>query len=151
MLKDVLIELRKIKKYTQEDVAEKLNVSRQAVSKWESGQSVPDIYNCQELCRIYDISIDDLLQSDSMDLKSVTPNGKYMFGYVKIREDGSIILPIECLETMKFKPGDLLLCLGDTNQWIALMDPKGPEQFADNLKKEKEKFENENSRNKKSM
>jgi len=41
--------LRKEAKLTQEQLAEKLNVSRQAVTKWESGQSLPDIQNLKEI------------------------------------------------------------------------------------------------------
>ena len=40
---------RKEKKLTQEQLADKLNVSRQAVTKWESGQSLPDIQNLKEI------------------------------------------------------------------------------------------------------
>ena len=39
--------LRQYHKYSQEEVAEKVGVSRQAVAKWESGETVPDILNCK--------------------------------------------------------------------------------------------------------
>ncbi|MCR5417153.1 MAG: helix-turn-helix domain-containing protein [Pseudobutyrivibrio sp.] len=42
MFKDYLVQLRKLKIFTQEDVAEKIGVTRQAVAKWESGETVPD-------------------------------------------------------------------------------------------------------------
>lgn len=58
--------LRKINKYTQEEVAEKINVSRQAVAKWENGDSLPDIDNCVALARLYDITLDNLV-NDSED------------------------------------------------------------------------------------
>ncbi|WP_255614982.1 helix-turn-helix domain-containing protein, partial [Clostridioides sp. ZZV14-6048] len=38
--------LRKIHQYTQEELAEKLNISRQSVAKWENGESTPDIDSC---------------------------------------------------------------------------------------------------------
>ena len=58
---DNLIKLRKENGYSQETLAEKLNVSRQAVSKWERGESSPDSDNLIALAKIYNISFDDLL------------------------------------------------------------------------------------------
>lgn len=52
---------RKTKKYTQEELAAKINVSGQAVSKWEKGECLPDVYNLKLLARLYRISIDSLL------------------------------------------------------------------------------------------
>lgn len=49
---------RKQNGFTQEEVAEKLNVSRQAVAKWESGETVPDIENCIALADIYGTTVD---------------------------------------------------------------------------------------------
>lgn len=56
-----LSELRKKKGLSQEEVAYKLNVSRQTVSKWELGQSTPDFDKIKPLCDLYDISADELL------------------------------------------------------------------------------------------
>jgi len=53
--------LRKGKNITQEKLAESLNVSRQAVSKWESGDVMPEIDKIVELAKMYDISLDYLL------------------------------------------------------------------------------------------
>ena len=50
-----LTTLRQLNKYSQEDVAEQIGVSRQAVAKWESGESVPDIVNCDALARLYSV------------------------------------------------------------------------------------------------
>lgn len=61
MLSENLLTLRRAHNLTQEQVAEKLNVSRQAVAKWESGETTPDITNCTALARLYDISLDDLV------------------------------------------------------------------------------------------
>ena len=49
--------LRKIKKLSQEQLAEKMHVSRQSVSKWETGICLPDVSLFQELCKILDISL----------------------------------------------------------------------------------------------
>lgn len=56
-----LKEARLKKGYTQNEVAAKLNISRQAVSRWENGLAYPDIDNLSLLSDIYDISIDELL------------------------------------------------------------------------------------------
>ena len=47
-----LTALRQLHKYSQEDVAEQVGVSRQTVAKWESGDSIPDIVNCDALARL---------------------------------------------------------------------------------------------------
>lgn len=56
-----LFELRKAKNLTQDDVAEKLNVSRQTVSKWETDQSTPDFDKIVPLCELFEIGVDELL------------------------------------------------------------------------------------------
>lgn len=66
-LKDKLLELRKKNKLSQEKLAEKLNVSRQAISKWEQGINYPDIANLKVLCEIYHISMDELLDGNKVE------------------------------------------------------------------------------------
>ena len=56
--------LRKESNLTQEDLAEKCEVSRQAVAKWESGESVPDIYKLIQIAKIFDISLDELVRGE---------------------------------------------------------------------------------------
>lgn len=59
-----LFELRKSKNLSQEDVADKLNVTRQTVSKWETNQSTPDFDKIVPLCDLYGISTDELLKEE---------------------------------------------------------------------------------------
>ena len=61
MLGEKLLELRKKTNLSQEDVAFKLNVTRQTVSKWETNQSVPDFDKILPLCELYKISPNELL------------------------------------------------------------------------------------------
>jgi transcriptional regulator with XRE-family HTH domain len=61
---DKLVKLRREKRMSQEDVAERLGVSRQAVSRWERAESSPDMDNLVELSKLYGISLDDLLDTD---------------------------------------------------------------------------------------
>lgn len=56
-----LLDLRKSKQLSQEEVAERLNVTRQTISKWETDQSMPDFDKIIPLCRLYEISADELL------------------------------------------------------------------------------------------
>ena len=56
-----LFELRKSKNLSQEEVADKLNVTRQTVSKWETNQSTPDFDKIVPLCELFEISTDELL------------------------------------------------------------------------------------------
>lgn len=56
-----LIELRKTKQLSQEEVAERLNVTRQTVSKWETDQSSPEFDKILPLCELYEVSTDELL------------------------------------------------------------------------------------------
>ena len=62
-----LTELRKKKNLSQEDVAEKLNVTRQTVSKWELDQSLPDFDKILPLCKLYNITSDELLTGRKTD------------------------------------------------------------------------------------
>ena len=64
ILADKIIELRKKNGWAQEELAEKLGVSRQAVSKWEGAQSVPDIQRILEMSRLFGVSTDYLLKDD---------------------------------------------------------------------------------------
>ena len=63
-LGEKLYELRKSKNLTQDDVAEKINVTRQTVSKWETNQSTPDFDKILPLCELYEISADELLKGE---------------------------------------------------------------------------------------
>ncbi|MBQ7105758.1 MAG: helix-turn-helix transcriptional regulator [Bacilli bacterium] len=60
-IEDKLLKLRKEKGLSQEEVADILNVSRQTISKWETGQSSPDFDKIIPLCELYEISCDELL------------------------------------------------------------------------------------------
>lgn len=61
---DKLIALRKKAGWSQEELAQQLNVSRQSVSKWEGAQSVPDLDKIVQLSRIFGVSTDYLLKDE---------------------------------------------------------------------------------------
>ena len=63
MLIQTILKTRRINNhYTQEQIAQKLHVTTQAVSKWETGQSIPSIDNLLMLSDLYNVSIDELIQ-----------------------------------------------------------------------------------------
>ena len=62
-------ERRKEKRLTQSELAEKLDVTDRAVSKWENGNCIPDASNIQELCKILNITINDLFTGGVVDMR----------------------------------------------------------------------------------
>lgn len=70
-----LIKLRKKNILSQEELAEKLNVTRQTVSKWELGQSKPDMEKLKELAAIFEVGV-DVLTDDNIDLDTLEKNQK---------------------------------------------------------------------------
>lgn len=64
-----LYELRKGKNLSQEEVADKLNVTRQTISKWETNQSTPDFDKIKPLCELYEITADELLTGEKKEKK----------------------------------------------------------------------------------
>ena len=69
-LADKIITLRKQKGWSQEELAGKLDVSRQSVSKWESAQSVPDIPKIIAMSRLFGVTTDYLLKDDAEEMKT---------------------------------------------------------------------------------
>ncbi|MDE6659025.1 MAG: helix-turn-helix domain-containing protein [Eubacterium sp.] len=68
---DKLIQLRKQKGWSQEELAEKLDVTRQSVSKWESAQSVPDLERILQISEMFDVSLDYLLKENNDKSKAI--------------------------------------------------------------------------------
>lgn len=64
MINEQIKHLRKSNNLTQEELAEKLNVSRQAITKWESGLGTPDISNLEAIAKLFGVSIDELLNNE---------------------------------------------------------------------------------------
>jgi len=111
---------------SQEEVAEKIGVSRQSVAKWENGDSLPDILKCESLADLYGVSLNDLVRYDpEKEGLPIPPKNKHIFGVVTLGERGQIVLPKKARDTLKLKPGDKLVVLGDTTPakaGIALVD-----------------------------
>ena len=66
MLAEKIYQLRKAKNWSQEDLAAKIGVSRQSVSKWERGEALPDLERMISLSDVFGVSIDDLIRSNKI-------------------------------------------------------------------------------------
>ena len=123
MFSDNLVSLRKMKDMTQEDVAEIAGVSRQAVAKWESGESVPDIEKSRLLAEAFGVSLDDLVNhqpEDNLGL-GVPPKGKHLFGLVTVGDKGQIVIPAQARKMFDISAGDKLVVLGDEGTGLAVL------------------------------
>jgi AbrB family looped-hinge helix DNA binding protein len=123
MLKDNLVRMRKFLKLTQEDVAAKVGVTRQAVAKWESGDTVPDLEKTKLLAELFGVSIDDLANyepAENMGM-GLPPKGKHLFGMVTVGDKGQIVIPAKARKLFGITPGDQLVVLGDEGNGMALM------------------------------
>ena len=124
MFSDNIAMLRTLRGWSQEEVAEKLGISRQAYATWEKGESMPDIEKCATLARIYDTTMDALYYTDTLpDGTPVypAPKGKHLFGVVTMNEKGQIVIPKKARDVMGYAPSEELLVLGDEGQGLALM------------------------------
>lgn len=111
--------------YTQEQIAEKVGVSRQAVAKWERGEALPDIENVIALADVYAVTVDSLVRSVGSYAMGVTEK-KHMFGLVRVNDKGQITLPKQCRDVFGIEPQDTLLILGDEDKGIALVKVTEP-------------------------
>lgn len=129
MFKDNLISLRKMHGYSQDELADKIGVTRQTLSKYETGESLPDIERCKLLADVLDITLDDLVSYDKEDDENlglgVPPKGKHVFGMVKVGDKGQIVIPVKARKLFDINPGDNLVVLGDEGQGIAIIKEKG--------------------------
>lgn len=98
MFKDNLVSLREIHGYSQDELAEKIGVTRQTLSKYETGESLLDIERCKRLADV--------------------------FGMVKVGDKGQIVIPANARKIFDIQPGDNLLILGDEEQGIAILKEK---------------------------
>ena len=115
--------MRKINQLTQEDIAEKLGVTRQSVAKWEAGESIPDLDKCKQLADIFGVSLDDLANyepEENLGL-GVPPKGKHLFGMVTVGDKGQIVIPAKARKLFDISSGDQLIVLGDEMQGLAII------------------------------
>lgn len=124
---DNLTGLRKLNNLSQEELAEKIGISRQTLSKYETGESLPDIEKCAAIAAIFGVTIDDLInynKGDNLGI-GVPPKGKHIFGMVTVGDKGQVVIPAKARKIFDIKPGDNLIVLGDEEQGIALLKEDG--------------------------
>ena len=76
-----IADCRKKKNITQEQLAEKLNITDRAVSKWERGLSLPDADKMLDLCNILDINVNELLNGEKIAMKDYEKKNEELFKY----------------------------------------------------------------------
>ena len=114
---------RGIKNLTQEDLAEYVGVTRQAIAKWESGETVPDLEKCRLLADAFGVSLDDLANyepEENLGL-NLPPKGKHLFGVVTVGDKGQIVIPAKARKMFDISAGDELVVLGDETQGMAVI------------------------------
>ena len=125
MFSENMLQLRKMAGLTQDELAEKIGVSRQSLSKWEKGESVPDLENAANIAQALGASLDELVNYDqSKEKLPMPPKGKHMFGLVQVGDKGQIVIPSRARKIFDIKAGDKLIVLGDENQGLALLKEK---------------------------
>ncbi len=147
MFRDNLVKMRKLRRLTQEDIAERLDVTRQTVAKWEAGETVPDIDRCRMLADLFGVSLDDLAKyepEESLGL-GLPPKGKHLFGVVTVGDKGQIVIPAKARKLFGIAAGDRLVVLGDEEQGLAILKEERILAFSEmvrNMKNNQEGNEN---------
>ena len=119
-LAKTLSALRRTMELSQEKAAEAVGVTRQALAKWEAGETTPDILHSDKLAELYGVSLDDLLHYEQKPGGfPPPPRGKHVFGVVQMGERGQVVIPKRARELFSLGKGDTLVVLGDTNPGTA--------------------------------
>lgn len=137
MFKENIIHLRKMHKMTQEDLAEQVGVTRQAIAKWESGETIPDLEKCRLLADTFGVSLDDLANyepGENLGLE-LPPKGKHLFGIVTVGDKGQIVIPAKARKMFNISAGDELVVLGDETQGMAIIKAQHFLSLADMIRK----------------
>ena len=88
MFAENLIQLRKINHMSQDELADQIGVSRQTLSKYETGESLPDIERCKRLADVFGVTVDDLINYEKKD--SLGLDLCQYFGHKKLNFSPSI-------------------------------------------------------------
>ncbi len=116
MLRENLVMLRKLNGYSQEQIAEKIDISRQAYAKWESGATVPDLEKAARLAEVYGVTVDGLLKTETAEGVGTippAPRGKNIWGAVTLGDRGQIIIPKAARDHLGLKGGERLIVATD--------------------------------------
>ncbi len=136
MFGDNIVQLRKLHNMTQEDLADKVGVTRQSVAQWESGRTCPNLTQSKAIADAFEVTLDDLVEfepADNLGL-NVPPKGKHLFGLVTVGDKGQIVIPAKARKLFDIKQGDKLVVLGDENQGIAIVKAESFLHIADMIR-----------------
>ena len=111
------------KEYTQEQAAEKLLVSRQTISNWENGKSLPDVISIIRMSELYEVSLDELLKGDKVLMEKIEKDARdakaekkiIMFAWVAIAAGTAMFILGKV-----FKGNPLLDFLNGALPWVFL-------------------------------
>ena len=98
--------LRKEKGWTQAELGEKLGVSNQAVSKWESGMTMPDVMLLPDIAKMFNVSIDDLYCYDKItddNVKEINKAGDNRILVISVEDKDSVVktrVPIKVIQAL---------------------------------------------------
>lgn len=110
---------RKTKDFTQDELAAKIGISGQAVSKWEKGECLPDVYNLKLLSRVYRVSVDDLLDFEDEKSEKVIETIKIGEATFEIVKKPETILAGRILYAKDFGSIDnALISVDETQRWL---------------------------------
>lgn len=140
-----LAALRRANGFTLEEVAVRVGTTRQAVGKWELGESLPDLPHTAALAELYGVTVDALISHDESALGyPVPPKGKHIFGIVTVGERGEIALPERAREIFGLQRGSQLVVLGNETageRGIALVESELMFSYAEKIMKQAGKAE----------
>lgn len=140
-----LAALRRANGFTLEEVAARVGTTRQAVGKWELGESLPDLPHTAALAELYGVTVDALISHDESALGyPVPPKGKHIFGIVTVGERGEIVLPERAREIFGLQRGSQLVVLGNETageRGIALVESELMFSYAEKIMKQAGKEE----------
>lgn len=132
MLKDNLIMLRNLHGFSQEEIAARIRISRQAYAKWENGATIPDIEKCRLLADVYGVTIDSLVKTETLDgIGGIppAPKGKNISGSVIINDRGQVVVPKGAREKFGLTGGRRLIVLSDDEGIVLLPAEKFEEKM----------------------
>lgn len=110
--------LRKDTNITQEELAEKIGVSRQAVTKWESNNGMPDIENLKSLATLFNISVDELIDYKKEILGEIVLEEKYSLSGIK--KEGKARCKEDQYIVNKFEQANCIYSLSRKKKWYGL-------------------------------
>lgn len=126
ILADKIIRLRKQYSWSQEELAEKMNVSRQSVSKWEGANSIPDLNKIIKLGEIFGVSTDYLLKDEIEEIESITEEVE--LGVVKVTLEKANQYIDNKLRAGKITSYGVAIVLGSLIPLLLLLGLSGLEQ-----------------------